>query len=918
LKLVAHASPLVLEAELLDRVARAKATDPLAPVLIVVPSRRLADHVTSRLVERFGAVLGVSVLHHRALAERVLEHAGLAPTRILGDALVATLFARVVNRATAGPLRDFVRDHPGAASAMLKALTDLREAGIDPPAAVETLIGPEAETAALYARWTAAWDELEASGRVTDDAGLVRAATAHAEAFASGFSAILHHGAYDLIGVRVELVRALDRGRELTFLLPADPADASGAFGVRRAQAIAAARAELRGVERERTPAAVAFLHAQGARAELQSAAYDALAAVASGTPPREVAIVVRGFGPYLAAMDALFDAGGVPWHTSYTRPLRRDPGVGAALRAMAADADREALPWSGHAEAFEFIARDADAAALAPLLEAMRDVEVLFGDARAVPRSEALSWLEARVDAATRPPDGADGAGVRVLDAMQARGLTFSHVALAGLNAGIFPLVARESPFLSDATRARLRERTGRALPIAAERDGEERLLLAMLLGSARDRLHVSWRRADDAARPVVPSLALREIVRFTRTGSDVHDAERAAHALPAHPRSRLEAWVASPGLLTSRDETLLAALASENGADAAAAVLARRPEWSGGIDLVTATEAFDSAPGAYDGRIGVPGLRASIAATALERLGRCPLQFFFRDVLRIQALRRLETPFASDPAAVGTRVHDVLRDLYARLLDERAFEDSDARARVARAGRLLRDVWDARADEAAAARAEQFPVLDRIESATWMRTLRAFLEADLARMAAERLTPESFEHAVDDAIPGGPSSLVVRARFDRVLCGEGGRVVGDYKTGGSIEARVKLGAMLSGEALQVAIYALLSGAPVELLGVGPRHDAEVARFDGFKSPEDREGVLETVRVATALAAAGRFPIHPAEHCGWCDYRSACRHAHPPTIFREARAADSKDARDCWNKSAKAPSIAAVRQGSK
>jgi hypothetical protein len=97
LKLVAHASPSVLEAELLDRVAAAKAGNPLAPVLIVVPSRRLPDHVTRRLVERFGAVLGVTVLHHRALAERVVETRGRSG-RVLDDALLDTLFARVSNR----------------------------------------------------------------------------------------------------------------------------------------------------------------------------------------------------------------------------------------------------------------------------------------------------------------------------------------------------------------------------------------------------------------------------------------------------------------------------------------------------------------------------------------------------------------------------------------------------------------------------------------------------------------------------------------------------------------------------------------------------------------------------------------------------------------------------------------------------
>src|SRR5262245_32120184 len=62
-RVVSNSSSLVLERELLDRVAAAKSGDPLAPVLIVVPSARLADHVARRLVERFGAVLGVEIVH---------------------------------------------------------------------------------------------------------------------------------------------------------------------------------------------------------------------------------------------------------------------------------------------------------------------------------------------------------------------------------------------------------------------------------------------------------------------------------------------------------------------------------------------------------------------------------------------------------------------------------------------------------------------------------------------------------------------------------------------------------------------------------------------------------------------------------------------------------------------------------------
>jgi len=257
------------------------------------------------------------------------------------------------------------------------------------------------------------------------------------------------------------------------------------------------------------------------------------------------------------------------------------------------------------------------------------------------------------------------------------------------------------------------------------------------------------------------------------------------------------------------------------------------------------------------------------------------------------------------------------VLREVYTRLRDDGAFTGDAIGARVIRARQILREAWSATAGDADPARALRLPMLLRIEDAGWLGRLDDFLDADLRRMACDGLVPESLEHGASAALQGGPRGLVIRARFDRVLRGDAFAVVSDYKTGGELSARVKPGAMLSGGALQVPIYALLSGSSVELLGVGPKHDPDTdfVRFDGFKSDDQREGFLETLRVLIALADAGRFPIHPDDHCDWCDYRSACRHGHPPTLFREGHAADVKDARDCWSKTAKAPTLAAVRR---
>jgi hypothetical protein len=121
----------------------------------------------------------------------------------------------------------------------------------------------------------------------------------------------------------------------------------------------------------------------------------------------------------------------------------------------------------------------------------------------------------------------------------------------------------------------------------------------------------------------------------------------------------------------------------------------------------------------------------------------------------------------------------------------------------------------------------------------------------------------------------------------------------------------------MLRGGELQVPVYALISGHPIELLAVGPRHDADdgVVRFDGFGSGDERNGIVETIRVVASLAVSGRFPLHSGDHCRFCDYASACRRGHPPTEDREDRAADTRDARACWRKTGKTPLIATMRE---
>jgi ATP-dependent helicase/nuclease subunit B len=1048
MRVLAHPDPHVLEAEMLDRVVAAKAEDPLARVLVVVPTARLAAHVTRRIAERAGACLGVEVLHHRALALTILDGNAGPPLGVASRPLLLALLSRVLDRMPENPLARFVRARPGAAKALLGTLRDLRDAGVGPAEVRHAARGAREEAlASVYEGYATALASLRATG-LADDADVASAATGAAGAFAKRYRAILHHGAYELIGVHLDLVRALDRGRGVVFLSPIEPGARVSEYAERFAARHLLASGET--VERLGDRAGgllggllaalydeaadpgplpggrVRFRRAQGARAEIETAARHALSAVAGGVGPRGVAIVARSLEPFAAAVEEVLDDAHFPYTSSLAAPLRRDPAVrdllvllravaegfprkrtaevlasprlrwealgvdvpppgdvaetwsrqagivggveewtialarwagrprlhedataeeradeeerarGRAARArrigdaVAALSDRfrgaRALGWAAHAAAAERLAHDAFPSgdggrqresinAFIGLLEDMRALETVLGDRRAVPFAEMAAWLEDAVGDARLSPRRFDDGGFRVLDAMQARGLTFERVFLVGMNSGAFPRVAREDPFLSDDTRARLRETTGRPIPVKREGADEERLLLAVVLGSARDGLDVSWQRADESGRTRTASIALREIGRVALGSADLDAVRASAGEVPAHPRRRLDLLSRDPGLLSPDEETLLVALRGR-GSEGAAAILATRDggRLADGVRMLRSTESFDPADTTFDAGVGAGRVALDrIAVTALERLGRCPLQFFFRHALKVYELEEPASAFEIAEWDLGERVHALLESLYARLRDEELFGTGRAGDLVSVAEAVLPDEWDRAVGETGARFAERLPVLWGVERERWLAALLAFVREDLARLAGEGWSPRSFEETRRTPVDLGDGVVLeIEGRLDRTFRRDGGILVGDYKTSGDLEERTNETAMLKGTALQVPLYAAVAGgASVELLGVGPEHAPGTGRraehrrvvFPGFSDPAVETGFRETARVLVRLARSGRFPLRKGRHCSWCPYAGACRRNDPPTAHREEHAPDTRNFRDLAEK---------------
>jgi hypothetical protein len=351
--------------------------------------------------------------------------------------------------------------------------------------------------------------------------------------------------------------------------------------------------------------------------------------------------------------------------------------------------------------------------------------------------------------------------------------------------------------------------------------------------------------------------------------------------------------------------------------------ALLAREPGMAHGLAMMRATESFGLSDGTFDGRVGAGVIPLEkISVTAMERLGRCPLQFFFHHRLGIQDLENEADTFDLTIREWGLHLHRVLERAY-RAIAADGLGDSEE-ALVARADAALDAAWDETFRGVADRIVHRFPVLWEVTTARHREALRAFVRGDLLRIQREKGTLESFEDARRLAIDVAGTPVVIEGRFDRVRDTAGVVTVGDYKTWGKLKRRGDPAKMLKGETLQVPLYRMLAGGTghVELLGVGSEYDPELpmddrercVSFDGFKKPVLQAGFEETVDELLSLARGGIFPLHDGFHCSWCEYRRACRRIHPPTQNREASWDDSAAYRDLQEKSTWAPTLASVR----
>lgn len=484
---------------------------------------------------------------------------------------------------------------------------------------------------------------------------------------------------------------------------------------------------------------------------------------------------------------------------------------------------------------------------------------------------------------------------GVRVLDAMAARGDSFQALVVVGLEEGLFPRAAREDPLLPDEVRRLLRQQLGHWLHGKLDEGyDEERLLFTLLTASARRHLSLVWSRSDEKGRPRVASPYLRDLAEalgLTLESSVIRVPRPLSTRLASAPRQRL-----------APRQALFLMDGSEPGLDAFLKTLELDAGlYRAGRKALEPLSSFGNA-GPHDGLIGKTAaaakiLRHGLSPSALDDLAACPFMFFSKRLLRLPEGDDAGGQGDVSARELGTLYHEALRDFYA--------QSGTPLAEVAQAV-FSPDLWRALG---------LYPVLWEAVRQKAMARLERLVWLDQGRLEAEGLFPARFE----EALAGQTGALSLRGRLDRVDLSKDGkraRVI-DYKTRYGDERQPKKVLKLSSTQPAVYLELLLGadwykGGPEGVAGVeylNIEDDTETTGNDWRQTLEgdDWRGARENLKAALetlrGFLEKGEFPMAPEEgfggHCSYCSYAAVCRKAHLPARRRAegsaARAALAK-----------------------
>jgi RecB family exonuclease len=298
------------------------------PVRVIVPSRSLREHLSSRLVAQHGrAVAGISIQTLDGLVASILARAGESTGS--DSALLPALIRQLARREVS--LRESLDDLSRGYAPVVGEVTDLLDAGLESAHADavieligETSHGALAKRAAAVVRVAARASEQLVELGIAHLSTRVRRACELIDESPERVlpaRAVFVFGYADATGLQMDLIEMLLRrcGARVYLDHPADPdeptrADPGVAFSDRfSARMRGAVGVEICDLSKSPARTEVRVLRAPGLEAEVRGVANRVRQALDAGVQPERVGVVTRNLELYRSALRVQFGRLGIP-----------------------------------------------------------------------------------------------------------------------------------------------------------------------------------------------------------------------------------------------------------------------------------------------------------------------------------------------------------------------------------------------------------------------------------------------------------------------------------------------------------------------------------------------------------------------------------------------------------------------------
>jgi ATP-dependent helicase/nuclease subunit B len=334
-----------LESALVDHLTDVKATDPLATIAILVPSKALADRLRTLLsVEHRLSFLNLHVLTFHQLALRLAgETAAHSLPRVVDELFFEQLVRHIVRSklSSQAPLQRIGQSF-GTWGALWATIRDLKDADVDPGQALQGLREGYFEEdnkewlGALISLYAAVKEAGKTLGVGTpDDLAEALIPFVPTASFLQPLREVLYYGFYDLTQVQLSLFEAVSRARETTLFFPLENDAACGfarRFFDRYIQPLVTSDEAMIRLEQKSSIAASHSVQLTvrsmiGAEEELATTCRTILDLVEThGYRFDQIGVTARTLDAYSPYLQSIFDRHRIPFCTTASQPLMQEP----------------------------------------------------------------------------------------------------------------------------------------------------------------------------------------------------------------------------------------------------------------------------------------------------------------------------------------------------------------------------------------------------------------------------------------------------------------------------------------------------------------------------------------------------------------------------------------------------------------